>query len=214
MLVNQRRSLIASAVLLGGAVAVGALVAIPATRAWVQSVDDATRDLAVRVRNPPSTAVAEALSLIGSVWVIWPLRALIGLLLAVRRRWLQLTAFALSVVTSEAAIGLLKALYDRPRPPGSLIGTTAASFPSGHAIATTVTVFWVVIALVPPTPARWKWAGWAVAFAFVMAMSRVYLSAHWLSDVVAGSLLGAGIAFGWPALLMSFTRDDVIARDE
>jgi membrane-associated phospholipid phosphatase len=214
VLVNQRRSLIASAALLGGAVAVGALVAVPATLDWVQSVDDAALDLAVRVRNPPSTAVAEALSLIGSVWVIWPLRALIALLLAARRRWLQLIAFALSVVTSEAAIGTLKALYDRPRQPGSLIETTAASFPSGHAIAATVTVFWAVIALVPPTPARWKWAAWAVVFAFVMAMSRVYLSAHWLSDVVAGALLGAGIAFGWPAALMTFTRDDVIALDE
>jgi undecaprenyl-diphosphatase len=214
VLVNQRRSLIASAVLLGGAVTVGALVAVPATRDWVQSVDESALDFAVRVRNPPSTAVAEALSLIGSVWVIWPLRVLIALLLAVRTRWLQLTAFGLSVVTSEAAIGTLKAWYDRPRPPGSLIETTAASFPSGHAIATTVTVFWVMIALVPPTPARWKWAAWAVGFAFVMAMSRVYLSAHWLADVVAGSLLGAGIAFGWPALLMTFTRDDVLAVNE
>ena len=166
------------------------------------------------MRNPPSTFLAEALSLIGSVWVNWPLRVLIALLLIVRTRWLQLTAFGLSVLTSEVAIGLLKGLYDRPRPPGSLIETSAASFPSGHAIAATVTAFWIVIALVPPTPARWKWAAWAVVFAFVMAMSRVYLSAHWLSDVVAGALLGAGVAFGWPALLMTYTRDDVLARDE
>jgi len=121
VLVNQRRSLIASAALLGGAVTVGVLVAVPTTRAWVQPVDDAARELAVQMRNGPSTAVAKALSLIGSVWVIWPLRGLIALLLAVRTRWLQLTAFALAVITSEVAIGGLKGLYDRPRPPGSMI---------------------------------------------------------------------------------------------
>jgi undecaprenyl-diphosphatase len=190
------------------------LVAVPATRDLVRSVDESTRELAVRVRNSPSTTFAEALSLIGSVWIIWPLRVVIGLLLAMRRRWLQLTAFGLSVLTSEAAIGSVKSLYDRPRPPGSLIETTAASFPSGHAIAATVTGFWIVIALVPPTPSRWRFAAWAVVFAFVMAMSRVYLSAHWLSDVVAGALFGAGVAFGWPALLMAFTRDDLVAVDE
>ncbi len=38
-------------------------------------------------------------------------------------------------------------------------------------------------------------------FAVVMALSRVYLRAHWLSDTVAGALLGAGLALGWPALL-------------
>jgi undecaprenyl-diphosphatase len=214
VLVNQRRSLIASAVLLGGAVTVGVLLAVPATRDVVQSIDDAVREFAVTIRNAPTTAVALALSQIGSAWVTWPVRALIGLLLAVRTRWLQLTAFALSVVTSEVCIGGLKTLYDRPRPPGSLIETSGASFPSGHAIAATVTGFWIVIALVPPTSARWRWAAWAVAFAFVMALSRVYLSAHWLSDVVAGALLGAGIAFGWPALLMTYTRDDVVALNE
>jgi undecaprenyl-diphosphatase len=214
VLVNQRRSLIASAVLLGGAATVGVLLAVPATRGLVQSVDDAVREFAVTIRNGPATAVALALSLIGSAWVTWPVRVLVGLLLAARTRWLQLTAFALSVVTSEVCIGGLKTLYDRPRPPGSMIETSGASFPSGHAIAATVTGFWIVIALVPPTPARWRFAAWAVGFAFVMALSRVYLSAHWLSDVVAGAFLGAGIAFGWPAALMSYTRDDVVALNE
>jgi undecaprenyl-diphosphatase len=42
-----------------------------------------------------------------------------------------------------------------------------------------------------------------VIFTSVMALSRVYLRAHWLSDTVAGALLGAGLALGWPALLMA-----------
>jgi undecaprenyl-diphosphatase len=60
-----------------------------------------------------------------------------------------------------------------------------------------------VLALVPPGPARWRWEVRAVVFAGVMALSRVYLRAHWLSDTVAGGLLGAGLALGWPALLMA-----------
>jgi undecaprenyl-diphosphatase len=31
----------------------------------------------------------------------------------------------------------------------------------------------------------------------------VYLRAHWLSDTVAGGLLGAALALGWPAVLLA-----------
>jgi membrane-associated phospholipid phosphatase len=115
----------------------------------------------------------------------------------------RLAAFALAVVTSELLIGPVKALYDRPRPPSPLIETTAASFPSGHAVASAVTAVGLVLVLVEPGRKRWQWEVYAVVFAGVMALSRVYLRAHWLSDTVAGALLGAGVALGWPALLMT-----------
>ena len=43
--------------------------------------------------------------------------------------------------------------------------------------------------------------GCAAAFAGVMALSRTYLSVHWLSDVVAGVCIGTGMALVWPAAL-------------
>jgi undecaprenyl-diphosphatase len=147
--------------------------------------------------------VAVGLSWLGSAWVNWPLRVAALLLLAWRRHWLRLTAFALAVLTSEVLIGTVKAAVDRPRPPGSLIATSGAAFPSGHAIASAVTAVGLVLVLVPPGPGRWRWEVRAVAFAAVMALSRVYLRAHWLSDTVAGGLLGAALALGWPAVLLA-----------
>ena len=117
------------------------------------------------------------------------------------RRWLQFGAFVGAVITSELCIGPLKALVDRPRPPDPLIGTSAASFPSGHAIAGAVTAFGLVVVLWPASPRRWLAIGFAAAFAGIMAISRTYLAAHWLTDTIAGACIGTGLALVWPAAL-------------
>jgi membrane-associated phospholipid phosphatase len=203
MLVDSRRGLLVSGGLLAGAAVVTALVLLPATAPAVQAVDDAVWRGAGAVRNEPTTAVAVALSWLGSGLVNWPLRVAAMILLAWRTHWLRLASFTLAVLTSELFIGPVKALTDRPRPPGALIETSAASFPSGHAIATAVTAVGLVLVLARPGPSRWRWEVNAVIFTSIMALSRVYLRAHWLSDTVVGALLGAGLALGWPALLMA-----------
>jgi undecaprenyl-diphosphatase len=203
MLVDSRRGLLVSAALLVGAAVVTLLYLLPATRPAVQAADDAVWRFAVHVENDPTTAVAVALSWLGSGLVNWPLRAAALVLLAWRRHWLRAAAFTLAVLTSELFIGPMKAAVDRPRPPASLIETSAASFPSGHAIATAVTAVGFVLVLARPGPSRWRWEVYAVVFTSIMALSRVYLRAHWLTDTVAGALLGAGLALGWPALLMA-----------
>jgi membrane-associated phospholipid phosphatase len=207
MLVRSGRGLAVSGSLLGASVVVTLLYVLPSTRPAVQAVDDAVWRLAGDVRNAPTTAVAIVLSWLGSAVVNWPLRVAALILLAWRRHWLRLAAFGLAVITSEVLIRVVKAAVDRPRPPGSLITTSGASFPSGHAIATAVTAVGLVLVLAPPGPKRWRWEVYAVVFTSVMALSRVYLRAHWLSDTVAGALLGAGLALGWPALLMALRHE-------
>jgi undecaprenyl-diphosphatase len=207
VIVNARRALLVACCLLAGAVVLGVLVAVPSTRSGVHNIDDAVRRFVVHLQNRPTTLVAEGVSIVGGTWVIWPIRALALVVLAVRRQFVQFSAFALAVITSEVLIGSLKAAYDRKRPPGSLISTSGATFPSGHAIAGAVTAVGLVVVLVAPGTARWKWEVRAILVAFLIALSRVYLSAHWLSDVVAGGLLGGALALGWPALLQTI-RDN------
>jgi undecaprenyl-diphosphatase len=50
--------------------------------------------------------------------------------------------------------------------------------------------------LVPAGPRRRNLEMIAAAFAVIMGLSRVYLRAHWLSDVVAGVALGAAVVIG------------------
>jgi membrane-associated phospholipid phosphatase len=183
-----------TAVVLALTAAVFAAVADHGLLAHIQRLDDAWLRLMISGRSAPVTAVAKVLNVLGLVYVTLPVRIAIAGYLALRRRWWHMAAFVAAVVTSEVLIGTLKNAYDRTRPPGSLVATSGASFPSGHAIAASVTVVAAIIALVPPGRRRVAWGAAAVGFSVLMAASRAYLAAHWLSDAIAGILLGTSCA--------------------
>jgi undecaprenyl-diphosphatase len=207
VLAARRRDAVVTATVLALTAMAFAVVADHGLLAHLQRADDAWLRLMVSSRAAPVTAVAEVFNWLGLVYVTLPVRIGIAGFLALRRRWWHLAAFAAAVVLSEVLIGTLKGAYDRARPPGSLVATSGASFPSGHSVAATVTVVAAVIALVPPGRARVAWGAAATAFSVLMALSRAYLGAHWLSDALAGVLLGASCA-----LLAAFAVGEVQGR--
>lgn len=206
LLAYPGRDIAVTAVTLVLTAAVFAAVASQGVLAHIQHLDHAWLRLMDTHRSAPVTALAKVLNFLGLVSVTLPVRIVIAGYLALRRRWWHLAAFVTAIVMSEALIGTLKGIYDRARPPGSLVATSGASFPSGHSIAATVTVVAAVIALVPPGRRRVWWGAGAVAFSVLMALSRAYLAAHWLSDAIAGVLLGTSCALLAAVVVGAFQR--------
>jgi undecaprenyl-diphosphatase len=106
-----------------------------------------------------------------------------------------LAAGALASVASPA----FKALTDRGRPALEAGLTTAhgGSFPSGHALASTTVVLAAVLLLAPPGRRRLVAVVGAVELA-VVSVDRVWLGAHFPSDVLgawllAGALVGTAV---------------------
>jgi undecaprenyl-diphosphatase len=194
LLASPRRAALLTAGVVALTAVVFALVADHGTLAAIQRRDDAWLRLMISGRTPALTVIAKVFNVLGLVYVTLPVRIAVAGFLALRRRWWHLAAFTAAVVVSEVLIGSLKGIYDRARPPGSLVATSGASFPSGHAVAASVTAVAAVIALVPAGRRRTLWGGAAVAFSILMGLSRAYLGAHWLSDAAAGILLGTSCA--------------------
>ncbi|WP_091321941.1 phosphatase PAP2 family protein [Geodermatophilus ruber] len=126
--------------------------------------------------------------------------------LAVRRAWWSAGWVVIAVVTISPLTVLLKEVVGRVRPAFENGGATyeSLSYPSGHAsgIATLVTV---VLILVWPrlTAVRRRGALVAgIALVVLVGLTRIWLGAHFLSDVVGGWALGVGwtmalaLAFG------------------
>jgi undecaprenyl-diphosphatase len=119
----------------------------------------------------------------------------LGLTLARRRGRGPLTAFALAEVLAPTSVNAAKLVVRRRRPAGSTVDAFGTSFPSGHSAYAAATAVAVVMAGDELDPAHLRLA-WTLALAATagMAWSRTYLRMHWLSDVTAGALLGAGVS--------------------
>ena len=220
MLTNHRRAFWYAALLLGSMAfvffAVGrhpgeapTATTLPFVGRWDLAVFHASDD----IRIGPLTLLARALNVLGGGVVTIPLRIAVAIWLLVKTRWRALATWLLTWATAEIVLSWAKGYFARGRPPDPLVGTMGNSFPSGHAVAASATAVALVLVLLPPGRERRRWELAAAGFAFVMACSRVYLQAHWLSDVVAGVLLGSGIAIG-SAVLCTEIRDIAMRRTE
>jgi membrane-associated phospholipid phosphatase len=177
----------------GGMLALVVLIAI-LVPAGPLGVDRGWSDAMHRLETPLLTDLALAFNWLGRGLGRALGLTLVGLLLLRRRRWLALAAFAGAESLAPLFSVLLKALIDRPRPPDGLVHAAGTSFPSGHATyAGTTCLALVLLFSTPGTRRRWWWA-LASLGVVGMAWSRTYLQVHWLSDVIAGALLGSGIA--------------------
>lgn len=167
-----------------------------------QSIYRALQDL----RSPPADAVMIAITELGDTMVVIGVTAAVFLFLAWRRAW-RTAAYWLAAVAGASALNtVIKLTLHRARPGDLLYSSASAfSFPSGHS-TTNMALYSFLAFLVAREvrPALRPLVGIAaIGFILLIAVSRLYLGAHWFSDVVAG------LAFGtvWLAvLIISYLR--------
>ncbi len=160
-----------------------------------QHLDDFAFDIADGLYSERLKDVAVWVTALGSFAVVGVLVALIALWAASRRRFVDAGALVIAFLLTWVAVDVAKELYDRPSPPGAHVETEGMSFPSGHAA---YAVAWVACAVVlvrggSGFAARFAVVIAAVVLTVVVALTRVYLRAHYLSDVNGGVGLATAI---------------------
>ncbi len=158
-------------------------------------------------RSEAAIGLARLLDVVGGVAVSVVIRVGVALWLWMRRRIDDLWLWVGSVVAAEAVSLAAKYLYDRPRPPGSLVETVTASFPSGHTTnAAAMSVAAVIVFTRRGTLGRRVGVVLAIAYTAAMGWSRTYLQAHWVGDVIGGALIGTTAVVVVAAVLGSGVR--------
>jgi membrane-associated phospholipid phosphatase len=197
------------ATVLVAATVLGVLTAMIRTNAGMAIVDGEISAWAAALATAASLKVFGYLTQAGSIIVVTA-AALAAIVCALRRpgRWRTVLFIVLVVGGQFLLANVLKTAVGRARPDLSPFRIFSGyAFPSGH--TTAAAAVWPAVAFVfgrgRSRRARAILAGVAVGLAVAVACSRVFLGAHWTSDVLGGLVLG----WMWFGLCALALRGDV-----
>jgi undecaprenyl-diphosphatase len=166
---------------------------------WMNNLDLYVFHQLQDLRAPLGDRLLVVVSGLGSGWVLYSFTALMSAWLLWQRHW-RLTLHWLITVTAVAAMTeALKAYTAIARPP--LLDTAALgyAFPSGHASISIAVFGFLAVAIARELRSNWHWLPYSSAVFLVVAISfaRLYLGAHWFTDILGGWSLG----LAWVALM-------------
>jgi undecaprenyl-diphosphatase len=155
------------------------------------------------LRTGPGDAVMIAITELGDTVVGIAVAGTVLLWLLWRRAWRTAGYWLGAVAGAMILNGAVKAVLHRARP-GELLysGWSVFSFPSGHSTINAVLYGFLAFLIARELKAAWRASVVvaAVSFVLLIAISRLYLGAHWLSDVAGGLAFGTA----WLAALGFF----------
>jgi undecaprenyl-diphosphatase len=176
-------------------------------------VDDGARDdlHSFAVAHTGFVDAMQTLSTLGSAPVYIALFALVAAWLT-RRGLRRLALFVVvTVAGSELLNAAVKLAVDRSRPvlPDPVAHANGMSFPSGHAQSAIVAYSVLLLVFLPALRGAWRIIALVAAAAIVLAIgfARVALGVHYVSDVVAGWVLGAAWVAAMTAAFSAWRRD-------
>ncbi|MEW6025314.1 MAG: phosphatase PAP2 family protein [Pseudomonadota bacterium] len=173
--------------------------------------DQGVYQLLQGLRTPWGDRVMVFVTELGDGMVIALVAAAVLAWLMWRRNWRTARYWVAAIAFGQIAATVVKLVLQRPRPLADLYdGLSTYAFPSGHATMSMVAYGFLatLIAGQFDRPRRWMVYAVATLLISVIAASRLYLGAHWLSDVIGGLSLG----LAWVCLLaIAYHRHPVSA---
>jgi undecaprenyl-diphosphatase len=200
---------------LGLHLTVGLLVILAAGWWFADIAEDMSRNAGTRLFDervaswfhehvmPALTEIFRVVTFFGSVGFVAASSSCVAIFLIVRKRWYQVLLLTLAVGGGSLLNILLKHFFHRQRPvlENPLLTLTSYGFPSGHTMGSTL-FYGTLAVFVARSLKNWGWRvlafGIAALAIALVGLSRIYLGAHYFTDVAGAIAVGlAWLALCW-----------------
>ena len=186
--------------IIGSLLFIGLAISVSIQSNWLITVDFKLQTLISSLVSPSLTKFFSLISITGSpVFVIGAAACLI-LFFTYRRDIYSASFLGSALIGGDALAFIAKEVIQRPRPTQRLVAESGFSFPSGHAIGSTILVIMIFLIIIPKIKSQGLkliTQSLAIIWLIIIIFSRVYLRAHFPSDVVGALILGVS----WVSLL-------------
>lgn len=152
------------------------------------------------LRTPVLNKFIIGITELGSIVFTLPLLIIVLLILLFKRKIMESIFLAAAFITVRLLNWILKGVYERRRPSfDPLVHESTFSFPSGHAMNSTVFysfLCFLIIKMSPLSESVKRMVAWfTVFFILLIGFSRLYLGVHYFTDVIAGFAVGSAWFF-------------------
>ena len=160
---------------------------------WISRIDLSTLHFLPHITTSYMTTFMKLVTNIADPFFVLIASLLIIGYMIHKKSWYSALLSFLSLTTGLTLMYIIKALTEINRPLSPLVDTLYTSFPSGH--ATMITIFailfaWAFDGAFKKSSSRKIFYGVMTFIVLLVGASRIYLRAHWVSDVLAGISLG------------------------
>jgi undecaprenyl-diphosphatase len=176
---------------------------------WINSVDIHTLQYFVSIRNDFLTIFFDFFTTIfNASWNFLIILFLVTFLIIRSKGYRKAMVFVGSILVSAGFIYALKVIFGVDRPSEPMMHVFGNSFPSYHAGVSVVFLFLIVYLYGDGFSYGKRALCYIVASIFVIfvAVSRLYLGVHWLSDVVGGVVIGFALFYTATLFLKNISK--------
>lgn len=163
------------------------------------AADPLTLNLLQHLRSPLADQMMVYITRVADSGVVITLVMGVALSLYFQGHKRTLAYWVAAVLFCLVASPLLKFGLAIPRPDVVISPPSSNAFPSGHTLKAVVLYGFIAVMIGRALPSTWRWLPYSVCGALItsVALSRLYLGVHWLSDILGSLTLG----IAWVAIL-------------